>query len=171
MLTIAFPTTTSTHVGEQRLVVLNDGSRVRLNTDTKLNVRFGLHERRVVLAKGEAFFEAAHDATKPFIVEADGARVRAIGTKFDVRRAGQNVQVTLVEGRVRVGRAAAPNEVTLLPNQQLSITPQRISAPAPVDGLQASDWTTGRLVFRGVPLASAIEEINRYTDRKIGRLT
>jgi transmembrane sensor len=166
LMMVAFPTY-STHVGEQRLVVLRDGSRVRLNTDSKLNVRFGFQERRVILAKGEAFFEAAHDAARPFIVEADGARVRAIGTKFDVRRAGRSVQVTLVEGRVQVGRAATPNEATLLPNQQLTVTPERVSAPSPVDAPQAASWTTGRLVFRGVSLAAAIQEINRYTNRKI----
>jgi transmembrane sensor len=163
---IAFPTY-STRVGEQRLVVLRDGSRVRLNTDSKLQVRFGLQERRVILAKGEAFFEAAHDPTKPFIVEADGARVRAIGTKFDVRRQAGGVQVTLVEGRVQVGRSKTPNEATLLPNQQLTVTPQRVTAATPIDGLQAASWTTGRLVFRDVPLSAAIEEVNRYTNRKI----
>ena len=166
LLLTAFPSY-STHIGEQRLIVLRDGSRVWLNTDSKLRVRFGLDERRVVLAKGEAFFEAAHDPAKPFIVEADGARVRAIGTKFDVRRNGDGVQVTLVEGRVQVGRAETPNEATLLPNQQLTITPERLSLPAPADGLQAASWTTGRLVFRGVPLSSAVQEVNRYTSRKI----
>jgi transmembrane sensor len=166
LMLVAFPTY-STHVGEQRLVVLRDGSRVRLNTDSKLKVRFGLQDRRVILARGEAFFEAAHDPAKPFVVEADGARVRAIGTKFNVRRTGGGVQVTLVEGRVQVGRAATPNEATLLPNQQLTVTPARVTMPSPVDGLQAASWTTGRLVFRGVPLSSAIQEINRYTGRKI----
>jgi transmembrane sensor len=166
LMLVFFPTY-STHVGEQRLVVLRDGSRVRLNTDSKLLVRFGFQERHVILAKGEAFFEAAHDPSKPFVVEADGARVRAIGTKFDVRRSGNSVQVTLVEGRVQVGRAATPNEAVLMPNQQLTVTPERVSAPSPVDAPQAASWTTGRLVFRGVPLSAAVQEINRYTTHKI----
>lgn len=157
----------STRIGEQRLVVLQDGSRVRLNTDTKLRVRFGPNERRVILAKGEAFFEAAHDVGKPFVVEADGARVRAVGTKFDVRRNSGGVEVTLVEGRVQVGRAQTPNEAILLPNQRLTVTPAGLSLPAAVDGLQAASWTTGRLVFHAVPLAAAVHEINRYTNRKI----
>src|SRR5579859_277103 len=80
------PPTFQTRVGEQRLVTLIDGSRVRLNTDSKLVVHFRGRERRVELVRGEAFFEAAHDASRPFVVEADGARVRALGTKFDVRR-------------------------------------------------------------------------------------
>jgi transmembrane sensor len=157
----------STRVGEQRLVVLTDGSRVRLNTDSELRVRFRGQERRVILAKGEAFFEAAHDAARPFIVEADGARVRAVGTKFDVRRDGTTVQVSLVEGRVQVGHADQPNPTTLLPNQKLTVTPARVSAPAAIDGQQAASWTTGRLVFRDVPLETAIQEVNRYSNRKI----
>jgi transmembrane sensor len=161
------PPSYATQVGEQRLVVLQDGSRVRLNTDSQVSVRFGARERRVVLARGEAFFEAAHDAARPFIVEADGARVRAVGTKFDVRRDARAVQVTLIEGRVQVGRADRPDQATLLPNQQLTVTPSVVSAPAAIDGAQAASWTTGRLVFRGVALAAAIQEINRYTPRKI----
>jgi transmembrane sensor len=163
----AAPTIYSTHVGEQHLVVLKDGSRVHLNTDSQVQVKFSSGERRVVLARGEAFFEAAHDAARPFIVEADGARIRAVGTKFDVRRGSAGVQVTLLEGRVQVGHTDQPNQATLLPNQQLVVTQASITAPAFVDGDQTASWTTGRLVFRGVTLATAIDEINRYTTRKI----
>ena len=77
-----------TALGEQRLVTLADGSRLRLNTDSAVRVRLGSGLRRVELLRGEAFFEVAHDAARPFIVSADGARVRAVGTKFDVRREG-----------------------------------------------------------------------------------
>jgi transmembrane sensor len=167
LLAVNTQPTYSTRVGEQRLVVLSDGSRVRLNTDSKVQVRFRRQERRVVLAKGEAFFEAAHDAARPFIVEADGARVRAVGTKFDVRRDGTTVQVALIEGRVQVGHADQPNPTTLLPNQKLTVTPAAVSAPAAINGLQAASWTTGLVVFRDVPLETAIREINRYTNRKI----
>lgn len=167
LVAVSLPATYSTRVGEQRLVVLSDGSRVRLNTDSEMRIRFQRQERRVVLARGEAFFEAAHDAARPFIVEADGARVRAIGTRFDVRRDGTTVQVALIEGRVQVSHTDQPNPTTLLPNQKLTVTPASISAPAAIDGAQAASWTTGRLVFRGVPLEAAIQEINRYTNRKI----
>jgi transmembrane sensor len=159
--------TYSTRVGEQRLVVLSDGSRVRLNTDSAVRVRFRPKERRIELTKGEAFFEAAHDAARPFVVQADGARVRAVGTKFDVRREGTTVRVALIEGRVQVGHPDQPHPTTLLPNQALTVTPAGVSAPAAIDGLQAASWTTGRLIFRGVPLQAAIQEINRYSSRKI----
>lgn len=160
------PATYSTTTGEQRLVTLEDGSRVRLNTDTTLKVRFRAHERDLTLARGEAFFEAAHDPARPFLVTADGAQVRALGTRFDVRADPGRVRVTLLEGRVRV---TAPNAApaTLIPNQQVTLTNEGLSPAQTVDAAEASSWTTGRLVFRNLPLAAAVAEVNRYAAHKI----
>ncbi|WP_372784836.1 FecR family protein [Phenylobacterium sp.] len=157
----------TTRVGEQRLVVLDDGSRVRLNTDSVLRVRFRKAERRVILARGEAFFEAAHDAARPFIVEADGTRVHAIGTKFDVRRDGDAVRVTLLEGKVKVAQKDTAGSATLIPNQQLTVADGRVSAPHPTDAAEAAAWTSGRLTFRSVALEDAIAEVNRYAAHKV----
>ena len=159
--------TYSTDVGGQRLEVLMDGSRVRLNTDTKLQIRFTDGERRVKLLRGEAFFEVAHDNARPFTVVTDGARVRALGTKFDVRRDGDAIQVTLVEGRVQVRQDGRPATATLAPNQAITVTAAGLSAPRSADAAEAAGWTTGRLTFRGVPLRGAIDEINRYSKKKI----
>jgi len=159
--------TYETSVGGQRLEVLKDGSRVRLNTDSKIRVRFGGGVRRVELIRGQAFFEAAHDPSRPFVVEADGAEVQALGTKFDVRRAGSAIQVTLVEGRVQVRLDDKPATATLKPNQSLTVTADGISAPRTTNAAEAVGWTTGRLTFRGVPLQAAIDEVNRYSRRKI----
>jgi transmembrane sensor len=160
-------TTFTTRVGEQRLVVLDDGSRVRLNTDSELRVRFRKAERRVILARGEAFFEAAHDPARPFIVEADGASVHAIGTKFDVRRDGDAVRVTLLEGKVQVAQKDTAGSATLIPNQQLTVADGRVSAPHPTDASEAAAWTSGRLTFRSVALEDAIAEVNRYAAHKV----
>lgn len=166
MLLQASGTRYSTGVGEQRLIVLEDGSRMRLNTDSVVRVRFTRGERRVTLARGEAFFEVAHNPARPFIVAADDAQVRALGTKFDVRREPQAVQVTLLEGRVRVDHDARP-AATLDPDQTLTVSPQGVSRPRTVDAAAAANWTTGRLTFRGLPLAAAVAEVNRYTSHKI----
>jgi transmembrane sensor len=160
-------TTFTTRVGEQRLVVLEDGSRVRLNTDSVLRVRFRKGERRVVLARGEAFFEAAHDAARPFIVEADGTSVHAIGTKFDVRRDGDAVRVTLLEGKVKVAQKNTAGSATLVPNQQLTVAKGHVSPPRPTDASEAAAWTSGRLTFRSVALEDAIAEVNRYAVHKV----
>jgi transmembrane sensor len=159
--------TFSTEVGGQRLEVLKDGSRVRLNTNSKVQVRFTGDERRVKLLRGEAFFEVAHDAARPFTVETDGTKVRALGTKFDVRRDGDAVQVTLVEGRVQVRQDGRPAIATLAPNQAITVTAAGISAARAANAVEVAGWTTGRLTFRGVPLQSAIQEVNRYSAKKI----
>lgn len=160
--------TFSTDVGEQRMEVLKDGSRVRLNTDSKVRVRFSHGQRRVTLERGEAFFDVAHDTTRPFIVESADARVRAVGTKFDVRRdTGAVVQVTLLEGRVEVRHGGREGKAMLAPNEALTVSAAGISTPRPAIATETTGWTTGRLTFRGVPLNDAINEVNRYSRQKI----
>lgn len=156
-----------TGVGEQRLVVLADGTRVRLNTDSAMGVRFRGGERRVELRRGEAFFEVRHDPARPFVVQADGARIVDVGTKFDVRRRASDVQVTLVEGQVRVAAGPGRPPTRLAPNQQLVVTEGGPVALRPIDAAQASSWTTGHLIFKGVALQDAVAEVNRYAKDKI----
>lgn len=160
--------TLTTRVGEQRLVVLEDGSRVRLDTDTRLSARMDGQQRRVRLLKGQAFFDVAHDPSRPFVVDAAGAQVRAIGTRFDVRRDAEHVRVTLVQGVVEVRRPSEPARpaVRLTPGQQI-IANSRLGAPQRVDLEAATSWTDGRIIFHAVPLRVAIAEVNRYSRRKI----
>jgi len=161
--------TYSTAVGEQFSARLEDGSRVQLNTDTKLRVRFSAGERRVELQRGQAFFEVAHDSGRPFIVAAGPAQVRAIGTRFDVRRDQDAVRVTLAEGRVAVrDDKVSAGAWTLSPGQSLALDPRATGAtPTSVDVPAATAWTTGRVSFRDVTLADAVAEINRYSRGKI----
>ncbi|MDB5456232.1 MAG: anti-FecI sigma factor, FecR, partial [Caulobacter sp.] len=161
--------TYSTAVGEQVSVGLEDGSRVRLNTDTRLRVRFGAGERRVELQRGQAFFEVAHDSGRPFIVVAGRAQVRAVGTRFDVRRDDGDVRVTLAEGRVAVrDDTLATKDWMLSPGQSLALGAHATSAtPVPVDVPALTAWTTGHLSFRDMTLAEAVSEINRYSRSKI----
>lgn len=152
---------------EQRVLRLADGSRLHLNVDSQVSVRFRGAERRIRLTRGEAFFEVAHDASRPFIVDAGGADVRALGTKFDVRRDDGRVQVTLVEGVVRVNRDRSPEAWTLAPNQQLTVARTTATKRSLADPAPATSWTTGRLTFHETPLAAAVAEVNRYSDRKV----
>jgi transmembrane sensor len=157
--------------GEGRLVALTDGSRVRLDTDTRLTVRLLGPERDVRLTRGQAFFEVAHDAARPFIVSADGVSVRAIGTRFDVRRdTDQNgaVAVTLVEGQVEVQADHGRQTLTLKPGERVAYAPGReLGVPTSIDLAAAISWTSGRIVFRSMPLGAAVAEINRYSARPI----
>lgn len=156
-----------TGLGEQRLVSLEDGTRLRLDTDTEVRVRFSRSGRTVTLNRGQAFFEVAHDRARPFVVRADGVAVRALGTRFDVRRLNGEVQVTLVEGSVEVTDTAADARWRMTPGEGLSTDGQALPAPEPVDVAKATSWTSGRLIFRTTPLAQAVAEVNRYSAQKV----
>jgi transmembrane sensor len=94
--------TYSTGLGEQRSIVLRDGSTIELNSRTRVRVRFSATERDVDLLEGQALFHVAKNPTRPFIVSADQARVRAVGTQFDVYKKQTGTVVTVLEGRVAV---------------------------------------------------------------------
>jgi transmembrane sensor len=80
---------------------MSDGSKVILNTDSAIRLAVTQEERRVQLERGEAFFEVAKDPGRPFVVSAGSRRVIAVGTKFSVRRTGDDVRVFVTEGKVR----------------------------------------------------------------------
>ena len=125
----------ATGVGEQRSVVLADGSRLSLNTSTEVDVSLTPERRTVRIVSGEAFFEVAKDASRPFVVQALGSEVVALGTAFSVRlsepgASARGLAVTLIEGRVnvRAGKAssedaavAPPKELTLVPGERVRL--------------------------------------------------
>lgn len=92
----------TTAIGEQRRVVLPDGSGVRLNTDTEIQFRSSDAARQVVLVRGEAIFDVEKDPVRPFRVKSDAALMEAIGTRFKVHRRRQRTVITVLEGRVAV---------------------------------------------------------------------
>jgi transmembrane sensor len=159
-----------TKLGEQRLLALEDGSRVFLNTATTVEVHYDATTRRVVLESGEALFDVAKRADRPFVVEAGSRRVTALGTSFVVRRDEQTTAVTLVEGSVSVkaadgadAAAAAENAVTLSAGQRVTYSSAgsaRIDQPS-VERVVA--WRRGQVILEDTPLAEAIAEMNRYS--------
>lgn len=158
----------TTAVGEQEVVRLADGSEIRLDTDTRLQVRFDRSERDILLERGQALFVVAHDADRPFRVSSGDTVVTALGTTFDVRRDPVGTRVTLVTGAVAVTDAttAVARSWRLAPGQQVR-TAMRDAAPVAIDTTLATSWSEGRLVFRGTPLQEAVAEVNRYLPQKI----
>jgi len=154
--------TYATEVGEQRSLQLADGSRVRLDTASKIRVRFTEGERRIELAEGQAFFEVAHNPARPFVVMTADASVTAVGTVFEVRRVGSETRVVLVSGAVDVAQAGLPSvPQRLLPNQQTAIRSGKAKVSA-VNADTATSWTDGELTFTDTPLVEAVAEVNRY---------
>lgn len=159
-----------TRIGEQQSVVLSDGTRMTLNTDSRVVVRYSAGLRRVKLDRGEAMFEVAKNPRRPFIVVAAGEQVRALGTVFTVRRDGPGVAVTLIEGRVSVSEktGASPRLVAMLaPGQRLTVRPDAGSAVDRPRLEAVTAWRRGQVVFDDTSLLDAAQELNRYGGRRI----
>jgi len=154
-----------TQVGEQRMLTLADNSRVYLNTDTRVVVRFDERSRTVELKSGEALFEVARSAERPFIVVAGERRVQALGTTFVVRRDSEKTAITLIEGKVAVEEFSTPK--ILVPGQRLTFAgkrPPKVDRP-PLDKVTA--WRQGQVALEDMPLSEATVEMNRYSTVKL----
>ncbi|MFC3070565.1 FecR family protein [Phenylobacterium soli] len=157
------PAIYATKVGEHRTVTLADGSRIDLNARTRLTVTLARGERQVVMDEGQAVFDVAHDARRPFLIAAGDRTVRVVGTQFDVRRRDGRLSVTVTRGLVEV----APNEhgagqaFRLHPGQRLEhvegAQQAQVSAAAPD---QALGWRAGRMVYRDQPLSAVVADLN-----------
>ena len=156
--------------GEHRTVRLADGSTIDLNAGSTLSVSLGAHERRVTMAEGEAVFEVAHDAARPFTIAVGDRTVRVVGTRFDVRRRGGKLSVAVERGLVEVAPAegAAGRGFRLHPGQRLDhvegAPDVRLSA---VDPTQIAGWKAGRLIYRDAPLADVVADLNQQFAKPI----
>lgn len=163
----------STAVGGFQRLPLADGSRVDMNTNTRLDVALARKERHVTLDRGEAFFNVAHDRSRPFVVEAGDFRVTAVGTAFSVRRDGERVTVAVTEGRVRIDRAEGTGAEPMLfvsAGQRITAAPTvpiAVQAIAPAVLEQDLSWRDGMLTFEEVPLRDVAAEFNRYNSRQL----
>jgi transmembrane sensor len=163
------PQTFRTAVGEQLAVRLDDGSLMRLNTDSEASVRYSTRSREIEIARGQAFFEVRKDPSRPFRVGAAGINVIAVGTRFDVLRGSSGSgRVVLAEGRVQVELSQDGSERLLAAaGEALFVGSQGQAAVRRVDVEALTSWTAGRLIFRGTALDSAIAEVNRYSRKQI----
>jgi transmembrane sensor len=182
-----------TRFGEQRSVLLEDGSRVTLNTASRIAVDLKQNRRFIRLLEGEALFEVAH-AARPFEVEAGHTLLRAVGTQFDVDFRANRTTLTVVEGKVAVvpegeatgasaalenpkassrqtgsaGGATPPSPLIVAASERLIITSAGSATPEPVANVAAATaWVQRRLVFDHRPLAEVVEEFNRYNRARI----
>jgi transmembrane sensor len=183
----------ATRLAEQRLVRLDDGSRITLNSNTRLRVTYRPAERRVRLERGEAYFEVAHD-TRPFVVVAGDHHVTALGTSFVVRHDVGQTAVTLVEGKIAVspppedlagvGSAARthrsgtsadtvqdhvevpqlPASIVMTPGQRLTFTGGARPRLDQPRVEAVTAWRRGEVMLDDTTLADAVAEMNRYDE-------
>ena len=172
-----------TALGEQRSVLLADGSRVTLNTASSIEVNLLKARRDVRLVYGEALFEVVHDPARPFVVRAGNALLSDVGTQFNVDMRSNGTTVTVVEGRVAVdsgrprenagaqaahGRPGTLEALILGANDRVVITPAGLGAPQHgVNVAPTVAWMQRQLMFEHRPLSDVAEEFNRYNRDRI----
>lgn len=161
----------ATAVGERRTLTLDDGSRLQLDTDSAVSVRYSRKHRHLVLERGRVQFDVAAAPQRPFVVQAGDGAVRAVGTQFQIRKQEASVLVTLLEGVVTVtapeSQGAQAHTATLAPGDQLRFGAGNLWAMGKVDLDVVRGWTRGELMFSQRPLRELVAEANRYTTIKI----
>jgi len=164
-------TTYQTELGEIRRMPLADGSTATINSASELRIRLGRRQRDVRLARGEAWFRVAKDPHRPFVVQAGSVLVRAVGTAFSVRMRAAGVDVLVTEGVVEAWsaiegqgrlRLAAGERAFIANDASIRLTP---ASPSAVD--RALAWREGDIDLDGETLADAVEDFNRYNNRKL----
>jgi transmembrane sensor len=166
--------TVSTEIGEQRVLNLEDGTRVELNTDSRIDIRYDRNTRTVILNSGEAYFQVAREQ-RPFIVIAGERKILALGTAFTVRRdetTDDPITVTLIEGRVAVAPVDATStpgaDVKVLnPGERLRVRKHARPTLETTSIDKATGWMRGQLIFDHTPLREAAAEFSRYNKIKI----
>ena len=186
-----------TNIGELRNVALNDGSRVHLNGDSQLTVRYQEHQRYLTLSEGEAFFEVAKDHEREFVVEVGGVLVKAVGTAFNIDYTGDNITVSVTEGTVKIDLAEHAREASQQDSAELyasvgeqvaisKVTPGKIQKSRKEAGPSAayragsylltkatvpldhsSSWREGVLHLDGEGLGKTVNRINRQSLKQI----
>ena len=161
----------STKVGEQKQVVLADGSSVYMNTDTAISLDWNADHRRIVLHKGQAEFKVIKDPNRPFEVVAEDTTVRALGTVFEVfEQASGAVDVTVSEHAVSVRLLSKPRSepIRVEEGEHLYYGGRgELDRPELADLNQIHAWQRGKLIFRDQPLSNVVAELNRYSTTRI----
>lgn len=172
-----------TVVGERRSLSLSDKSRVTLDSESRIAVRYSDTDRSVELIAGQAYFDVASDPIRPFEVKVADETVVAHGTEFNIERRDEEVSVTLIAGRVTVtgaqvaaanrpdGHGTLPTQTTsyeLVPGEQLNIGKNgEVHSRRNVSVEHVTAWQLGKIVMQDQPLSDACARMNRYSRVKI----
>ena len=175
-----------TDIGESSTVHLADNSKLILNTNTFVQVRYSTKARLIELQRGEIHIEVAHDSQRPLSVIAGGKIIQAIGTAFNVELRNNLVQLLVTDGKVLITEKSLDltteniDEKTFkLPSSSMAISKgekidfdlsgfqaEKVTKVAPVEIAASLSWRQGNLIFRGESLAEVMAEISRYSDVK-----
>jgi transmembrane sensor len=164
--------TYATSIGGHESIMLSDGSRIELNTDSAIRLADSAHARNIWLEKGEAYLQVTHDAARPLTVFVGNRRIVDLGTKFVVRRGNDRLEVAVLEGRVSLDSpdAAAHARATVLKQGETAVASANgvaVHRKTPRELSNELAWRRGVIVFDNTPLGQAAEQVSRYNTVKV----
>ena len=157
--------------GECKKIVLKDGTQVILNATSKIIIPTNFNEdSRLITLEGEAFFDVAHNAEKPFIIQSGDAKIKVLGTSFNVKshQSDDLMAITVSTGKVNVGLANEELQLNLTANQHLTIN--KVTGDfekKKISGNNYIKWQSGALYFEKEPIQEVLKELNRKYNRKV----
>lgn len=150
----------TTRAGERGIATLADGSTIRLNGATRVQLAFSDKRRTARLLAGQAFFDVRHDATRPFIVLAGGSQARVLGTAFDVDLTRRRVALAVHRGAVGFDPVAKPRGMVVRAGYRSVIRDGVAEAPKPFNSI-LPDWQQGWIDTAGMRLDELVEVLDR----------
>ncbi|WP_218830733.1 FecR family protein [Bordetella genomosp. 4] len=148
-------------IGDIREIKLADGSRIWLNAGSALNADMSANLRKLTLIAGEVLVSTAHGDARPFIVGTPQGQLRALGTRFTVRREPEQTFLAVYEGAVEIRTAASDTTTVIAAGKQARFSPDRIADATEADPAREA-WSRGDLVAWDLSLAAVVHELNRY---------
>jgi transmembrane sensor len=180
---VAMQTSYQTSVGESNTINLPDSSKIVLNTNSFVQVKYTQNSRIIELLRGEIHIDVAHDTSRPLSVIAGGKVIQAVGTAFNVEVRSERVELIVTDGKVLVAQKDNTDENDIeqmakrLPKNSLAISKGEkvdldilgkkhgsVTKTDPIEIAANLSWRQGNIIFRGESLAEAMLEISRYTD-------
>jgi transmembrane sensor len=156
-----------TATGEQRTLKLADGTLINLNTHTAIDVRFDEKRRLIVLQEGEILVETGHNDARPFYVQTRDGSLRALGTRFIVKREDHATRLSVLQSAVAAQPQALHKEQIFKEGQQVLMRSDSLD-PARAVSAAADAWTRGMLVVDNARLGDVVEELSRYRSGYLG---
>lgn len=146
---------------------LDDGSRVTLNANSHIEIKYYRNQRHIDLLQGEAVFEVTPDRDRPFVVETQRLKVTVLGTRFAVNKLKQIERVSVDHGKVQVLNKQDQQGLILQNNQVAEINQHGLQARSQVNAQDYFRFISGTLVFNQASLSEIAETVSRYQHKPI----
>lgn len=155
-----------TAIGEITTHTLEDGSKITLNTNSRVDITISKNSRTAKLDSGEVLFDIQKDPQRPFLIETRSGKISVLGTTFTVKQTNRETYVTVISGKVKLTptQKSKNQEIVLTKNQGSNFTPESVTE---INADDAISWVNKRLKFNATPLTAVVREVNRYFSEEI----